>query len=184
MRKEIRRRLSSLSAEALADKSRLACDALVGLAEFRAAEVIMAFLPMAEEPDTKQIILKAWQQGKTVLAPKVDWDKRHIVAAEVTSLDEGLGIGKFGILEPTGNSSHPSEQIDFVLVPGMAFDRKGGRLGRGGGFYDRFLAGAKLRAVACGFAFAEQVVEHLPREAHDREVNVLVTDDGVLRFKG
>jgi len=182
MRKQIRRRLSALSPEALSDKSRLACDHLVGLAEFRAAQVVMAFLPMAEEPDTTQVILKAWRQGKTVLAPKVNWDKRHIIAAEITSLNEGLGRGKFGILEPVESFPHPSEQIDFVLVPGMAFDRKGGRLGRGGGFYDRFLAGAKLRAAACGFAFAEQVVEDLPREAHDREVDILVTDEDILRF--
>ena len=76
----------------------------------------------------------------------------------------------------------PFEEIDLVVAPGLGFDRKGNRLGRGGSYYDRFFTNKELKAAKCGFAFAEQVIETVPVTEHDMPVDMLVTDEEVLYF--
>jgi 5-formyltetrahydrofolate cyclo-ligase len=105
-----------------------------------------------------------------------------MAAMEIRSLRDGLTLGRLGIHEPAGGQPWLVEAIDFIVVPALAFDHRGYRLGRGGGFYDRFLALPDLRAVTCGLGFAEQVVDEVPVAPHDRPVKLLVTDKGVLRF--
>ncbi len=75
----------------------------------------------------------------------------------------------------------PLEDIEVVVTPGLAFDRKGNRLGRGGAYYDRFLASPGLNATICSLAFAEQMVDEVPVDAHDRAVDFLVTDEGIIK---
>ena len=107
-----------------------------------------------------------------------------MLAVEIRSFDDGLVEGRFGIREPGSGSPRPFEDIDLIVVPALAYDRTGGRLGRGGGFYDRFLARDDMRAVRCGLGFDEQVTEQLPTHAHDLPVAIVVTDRQVLRFAG
>ncbi len=183
LRKRIKRRIADMSAAEREQASGRAAERMLALEEFDAASVVMAYLPIAGEPDTAEVILEAWRRGKRVLAPRVDWDRRHMVGVELQSLDEGVTPGRYGIPEPDGGFPHPVTEIDFVIVPALAFDRAGGRLGRGGGFYDRFLAEPGLDAVACGLAFDVQLCDDLPTEAHDEQVDMLVTDRQVLRFR-
>ena len=105
----------------------------------------------------------------------------HIVLPAI-GLEEGMIVNQ-GIREPAGGEAWPIEQIDLVVVPALAYDRSGNRLGRGGGFYDRFLAQPALRAVRCGLAFSKQVVQELPVGPNDHPVDLLVTDAEVLRFR-
>ena len=91
-------------------------------------------------------------------------------------------VGSFGIGEPAAGEAWPIEDIDLIVVPAVAYDRRGRRLGRGGGFYDRFLARGGLRARTCGLAFAQQIVQELPAESHDYPVEIVVTDREVLRI--
>jgi len=184
LRKDMKATLSAMTPQAVRDKSRSACANLVAMPEFRAADVVMAYLPMPEEVDTTGIVMAAWQAGKTVLAPKVSWEHKHMMALEIHSLDSGLAITQQGpkILEPQYGEAWPVGEIDFIIVPALAFDESGNRLGRGMGFYDRFLAGAGERTFTCGLAFAEQVVPRVPTADHDRPVDALVTDCKVLRF--
>ncbi len=90
--------------------------------------------------------------------------------------------GVFGILEPRGSEVVEPGAIDFVLVPARGFDRAGNRLGRGGGYYDRYMAHPDFRAIRCGIAYSAQVLPAIPHDAHDLPVHVLVTESGVLRF--
>ena len=184
VRKRMREILSAMPPEAVARKSRLACQAVAALEEFRSAEAIMTYLPIAGELNATAIALAAWRLAKTVLVPKVNWRRRCMLAVEIDSLDDGLLAGRHGIPEPVRDAPWPADRIDLVIVPALAYDRTGARLGRGGGFYDRFLAQAELRAVACGLAFDEQVLAELPLQPHDRRVHMLVTDTEVLRFDG
>jgi 5-formyltetrahydrofolate cyclo-ligase len=184
LRKEMLATLAALSAETVAAKSRQACHRLIGLEEFRSAQTVMIYLPMPREVDTAPLALAAWQDGKTVVAPRVFWGQRHMIPVLCQSLnDKDLSPGRFGVREPLEGEPWPSEEIDLVVTPALAFDRSGHRLGRGGGFYDRFLASPLLKATACGLGFAEQVVDELPVGQNDRRLDVLVTDQEVLRFR-
>ena len=103
-------------------------------------------------------------------------------AIEIHSLEEGVARTPRGLREPTNGHVRNIEEIDLIVVPALAYDRTGNRLGRGAGLYDRFLSAAGCHAVTCGLAFAEQLVAHVPVRSHDHPVDLLVTDEEVLRF--
>lgn len=133
---------------------------------------ICAFSPLSGEPG----VLQPWPDGCELALPKMVGDS--LVALRVRSADE-LVRGAFGVLEPPdGALEVASGAIDLILVPGLAFDIRGGRLGRGKGFYDRFLAG--VRGLKVGVCFADQVVESVPREPHDIAMDVLATPGGLI----
>ncbi|MEM9372569.1 MAG: 5-formyltetrahydrofolate cyclo-ligase [Planctomycetota bacterium] len=138
------------------------------------------------EPDVDALIEIARDARKPLAVPGIDWASRSIQPRLVRSADD-LEIGRHGIRVPrqTCQDAEPGS-IDLVLVPGVAFDRSGGRLGRGGGFYDRFLASGRARPMgaggvtptAFGVGFAAQIVERVPMEPHDQRMDGLVTDAG------
>jgi 5-formyltetrahydrofolate cyclo-ligase len=182
LRKEMRERLLAMPAEAVTEKSRAACSGLIAQEEFRNADVVMIYLTIPGEVDTGELALVTWQHEKTVLVPKVDREQRHMIAVEIRSLETGFVAGSYGIREPVEGEPYPPEDIDLIVVPALAYDRLGSRLGRGGGFYDRFLAHPGVRAVKCGLGFEDQIVDELPTRAHDYPLDMLVTDKQVLRF--
>jgi 5-formyltetrahydrofolate cyclo-ligase len=185
LRQHIRQVLERLPPAAKAAKSELAQRALAALPEFAAARAVMIYLPMVEEVDTAHIARQAWSAGKRVLAPRVDMATRTMEAIEIHSLSDGLAAGPYGILHPTSGEPWPPDKIDLIVVPAMAFCRRGGRLGRGAGFYDRFLLRARTGAqpLACGLAFDEQVLETLPMFEHDQWLDMVVSDKEVLDLR-
>ena len=134
--------------------------------------------------DTAPLALRCWQAGKSVVVPKVSWDQRRMLPVEITSLQTGLTTTGPGIREPAGDAGKPIplDLIDLVIVPGLGFTPTGYRIGRGMGFYDRFLAQAEFVGLTCGLAFEEQIVENLPVLDHDVPLSMLVTDRGIRRF--
>lgn len=178
----IKETLEAMSPDQAERKSRQACAAVVELPEFAGACTIMAYMTIPNETDAGAIILAAWNQGKTVLVPVVSTEPREMFAVELRSLKAGLKVSSYGILEPDGSNPWPADRIDLMIVPALAFDRLGNRLGRGGGFYDRFLAQEGMHAVTCGLAFQEQLLDEIPTDHHDKPVDLLVTDREVLRF--
>ena len=182
LRKDMKAALAAMSAEDAAAASRAACAALVALEEFRDARAVMLYNPIPGEVDCVPIARAAWEAGKTVLLPKVILAERRMVPVRWLSPDDEMLVGSFGIGEPASGDPWPIEDIDLVVVPALAYDRGGRRLGRGGGFYDRFLARGGLRAVTCGLAFARQIVQELPAEPHDYPVGIVVTDGEVFRI--
>jgi 5-formyltetrahydrofolate cyclo-ligase len=183
LRKQVKQAMAAMSSDERAARSRDACDRLLAQPEFAEASTVMLYLSMLQELDTAAVALAAWQQSKTVVVPKLCDGHRHMIAVRIDSLESGLASGRYGIREPHCSDPWPLEEIDLVVVPALAFDRRGHRLGRGGGYYDRFLAEPSVKAVACGLAFSQQVYEELPIETHDRPVDLLVSDREVLRFK-
>lgn len=162
-------------------KSMAACKRLQGLPEFRQARVVMIYLPMPGEVDVTPLALRGWQEQKTITAPKLSWDLRHMLPIEIRSLDTGLVTTKGNLREPADGEPVPVEMLDLVICPALAFDRQGNRLGRGVGFYDRFLATPGFRGVAAGIGFREQLVDELPVQKNDVPVDILITDEEVLR---
>jgi 5-formyltetrahydrofolate cyclo-ligase len=146
------------------------------------ARVVMLYLSTDEEIDTAPLALRCWQAGKSVVVPKVSWDQRRMLPVEITTLQTGITSTGPGIREPMAGKPIPVDLIDFVIVPGLGFSITGHRIGRGMGFYDRFLAQSDFIGRSCGLAFEEQIVEALPVLDHDVPLSMLVTDGGIRRF--
>jgi 5-formyltetrahydrofolate cyclo-ligase len=183
LRREMKATLAGMSAQEAAAASEAACSALLGLEEYREARSVMLYAPIPGEVDCIPVAQAAWRDGRTVLLPRVTGEHGHMAAVRCGSLDDEMIVSAKGIREPAAGEPWPVGGIDFIVVPALAYDRQGNRLGRGGGFYDRFLAQADLRAVTCGLAFRQQVIEELPVHSNDYPVDLLVTDEEVLRFR-
>lgn len=179
----MRQTLARLTPEEIGAKSHAVCQLLFTQPEFRKAEVVMVFLSLEQEVDTSPIVLRCWQLRKRVLAPKVSWNQKRMLPVEIRSLTEDVVVSQMGIREPVSGIPFPIPNIDMVIVPGLAFDEFGHRVGRGQGFYDRFLAHPEFKGVACAVALEEQVTTNVPAGPLDRPVTMLVTDEKVRRFE-
>ncbi len=186
-KKELRQRLRKILAEILPEdlnaRSLRACHRLFEQPEYIKAEVILVFLSLPTEVDTSPLVLRAWQDRKRVLAPKVSWNQRRMLPIEIRSLTDDLTVSTMGIREPVTGIPFPISLIDLVIVPGLGFDEYGNRLGRGRGFYDRFLAHPDFKGVACALAFEEQMTSTVPVGPLDRHIDMIATDEKVRRFK-
>lgn len=182
VRQMLRERLAAMSEDERRQKSQSACCFLLASPEFAAARVVMVYLSMPSEVETAGIALRAWQEGKTVVVPKVSWEQRRMMAVEIATLQSGLTTVGPGVREPVAGKPVPVDLIDLVVVPGLGFTATGGRIGRGMGFYDRFLSQSGFMGLSCGLAFEEQVLGELPVLDHDVALSMLVTDRGIRRF--
>lgn len=182
LRRALRARLAAMSEDERRRRSAVACALLIATPEFARARAVMIYLSTPAEVDTAPIALRAWQEGKTVAAPLVNWEQRHMLPVEITSLRDGLTVADHGISQPAGGPVVPLDALDLVIVPGLGFSPDGGRIGRGMGFYDRFLAQREFAGARCGLAFEEQVVDRMPLLDHDVRLSMLVTDRIVRRF--
>lgn len=158
----------------------------VALPEFAAADAVFTYLSFSAEVDTRGLIQRAWEAGKTVCLPRVVPGTREMRWYVVESLD-GLVRSSFGVEEPPADPSSEVRSADFArpvaLVPGLAFDREGFRLGYGGGFYDAFLP--DFPGVSIGLIRTCQLVERLAvRDVHDVPVGIVCVEGEVIRRAG
>ena len=182
LRRQLRQTLMQMSDASRAAKSISACCLVTASPEFAAARVVMMYLSTAHEVDTSALALRAWQGGKTVVVPKVSWNQRRMLPVEITSLQSGMTTSGMGVREPVGGKPIPLDLIDLVIVPGLGFTEDGQRIGRGMGFYDRFLAQPEFIGLSCGLGFEEQIVPSVPTLDHDMPLSMLITNQGVRRF--
>ena len=142
-------------------------------AAFQLAEKILMYHSLPDELDTRAFLNK-WKTRKKFFLPRVNG-----VNLEILPYDESrLEIGSFHIEEPKGTDLHPVDEIEVIVVPGVAFDRKGRRLGRGKGFYDRLLMNAKATKIGVGYEF--QLVEELPVEKYDVPMDMIITEETTI----
>jgi len=182
LRARIREQLQQLDAADLAARSHAAAHRLFETEAFGKARALMLFLPLKHEIDARPIALRAWQQAKTVTVPLVSFEQKRMMPVEIRSLDEPMTEDRYGLKTPANGQPIPVSMVDLVIVPGLGFDHHGHRVGRGGGFYDRFLAQPEFQGVACGLALDEQLVERVPTADHDLPLDMLVTDRRTLSF--
>lgn len=180
-RKAALRRSARDARRALDDEDRRIASAtivarLVALRELTRAGTVALYAATDEEPDLTDLVSAFAARGVRTLWPRVIGEGLELAEAG----RDGLRAGHRGIAEPTGPAVGAHE-VDALIVPGLAFDPHGARLGRGGGHYDRLLALVDHAALRVGVAFACQVVPAVPRAAHDLAVDVVVTDRSVHR---
>ena len=148
---------------------------LIALGEYNRAECIALYAAAQNEIDTRLIVLGAFSAGKRVLYPAVCG--HHMVLRQVEALEQ-LSEGCFGILEPCSTGvDHQADEADLIVVPGVAFDRSGHRIGYGKGFYDRFLQHPGRKAVLVGLCHDFQLIDgDLPVDRHDIRMDKIVTE--------
>ena len=172
IRGEVRRRIKELSAEDRILSATKIFTTIEQNAHFEQARCIALFASMKDEVAT-DYALKAWRErGKRIVVPRVEGD---IMRFYDYSPDR-MQTGAFGIEEPIGDTEVKVEDIDLIIVPARAFTRRGERLGRGGGFYDKYMSLSGFRAYKIGIAYGVQIFDSLPCDAHDIRVDEVVTE--------
>lgn len=173
---ELRRAMRTLNrgldaAERAAASARIV-ERMESLPEFARAQTVGLFCSMRDEPDMREA-LSRWCGVKRLVVPRVEGTTMRFFEYDPQTLFPGA----FGILEPGPSAIVcPPEEIDLLLVPGVAFTAEGLRCGRGRGYYDQYLSLAGFRAVKIGICFAHQLVDALPAEPHDIRMDRVVTD--------
>ena len=174
VKKEIRERMRQLN-RALDSRQRLRASAAIfsaveRLPEFRAARTVAVFAALPDEPATDEVLAR-WASTRRVVLPRVEGDAMRFYACR----PDALVVVAFGILEPQGERPCPAGEIDLVVCPGVAFTADGRRLGRGRGYYDRYLGDPAFRGFRVGVCYAHQLVDDLPVEPHDVRMDRVIT---------
>ena len=192
-RRAVRARLGAMDDAAAAAASARVRELVAGTGEFAGASAVMAFLPLPGEPDLEPLLRDAGAAGRAVCLPRTDWDAGTIRAVRVGPGDWTVRPGRHGLREPDEGETVDPGALDLILVPGLAFDARGRRLGRGAGFYDRFLAPLRPPGEPAarpdpdgprliGVAFEAQMLEETPEGERDVRVDAVVTDARVYRW--
>jgi 5-formyltetrahydrofolate cyclo-ligase len=177
LRAKIRAALEKISPAVRAVESNGLCERLE--VRLRSAGTVLFFAPMSDELDVWPLLEKFLAAGKICALPFYDAEKKHYGARQIKNSAADLIAGKFGVREPISDCFEiPLERFDLVLVPGMAFDWSGNRLGRGKGFYDRLLE--KSSGIKCGVSYDFQLLEKIPIELHDAKVDFIFTPERCL----
>ena len=176
LRKAMRAEIAALTEKERLNKSAIVAAKLRKISSFEQAKTILFYYAIDKEVATQELILEAIQKNKKVALPYMNKNSSMIHAALITNIESDLVRGDYGIMEPKLEirTEVAVSGIDLVVVPGLAFDQAKYRLGRGKGFYDRFLAKLPRRTVTIGLAFDFQVVESLPVTELDIPVSRVV----------
>ena len=180
LRREIAEKRNLLKPRQVTAASLLIVDQIQSLGVFQTAKSVALYKAIGGEVDLDPLFPLCWKDGKSTCIPVFNAEMRLYELASVTA-DTAFKTGNYGIREPVDPSLVPLRDIDLVLVPGVAFDPAGNRLGRGGGYYDRLLNGFEGTTVAVAFDF--QVFPEIPCDAHDIPVQYVVTDTESIKVQ-
>ena len=182
-KEEIRNRINKIRKkmpkETISEKSGKITNTLTNLEEYARSDTVMFYISLDFEVDTKELIKEELlKKDKTLIIPYLEENTINIYKLENFS---SLKKGNYGILEPIKKEKF-NDKIDLIIVPGVAFDKNGTRLGFGKAYYDEFLKDHK-ESIKIGLAFEEQIIDHIPIEPHDKSVDMIITDKRIIRCK-
>jgi 5-formyltetrahydrofolate cyclo-ligase len=187
MKKEIRNRILRIRDQIPLDR-RTQKDlrikaTLFALPEFLSAKTVLFYASFRSEVETLRIIQESLAMGKRVLLPKVDVKNSLLILYEIKSMNE-LAPGYMGIPEPDLPDERHAiiDSADLAIIPGATFDLSGNRLGYGAGYYDILLSARTKNIPVVAIAYEEQIVDAIPAEKHDVKVNVIITDERIVRI--
>jgi 5-formyltetrahydrofolate cyclo-ligase len=184
MKKDIRstilKKRSNMPLSEVIEKSKRIKEQVFHMEEYKEAKTILLYVSYDNEVCTHEMIKESLAMKKQVVVPKTDMNNRTIICSSLTSWDN-LIPGAYTILEQRQECVNevPPESIDLMIIPGVAFDSHGNRIGHGLGYYDRLLE-KKMRTHCLGLAFEIQIVKNIPTEKHDVKVEKIVTEERII----
>ena len=186
LRKLITSRRDAATQEQLRALSARVENTLFTFDKFKEAHTVMFFAAFRSEVHTVPMIARALAQGKRAVAPVSLIAERALLPCLIRDIEKDLVPGSYGIPETPLERRVPvaPQEIDFLCLPGLGFDRRGNRLGYGGGFYDRFLDRLRPDCTLAALAYAFQIVDHVAHAPHDKPVQFVITDQEVIACTG
>lgn len=173
---------NALTKEQVESKSKCIEERLAVLPEFAKAKTVMLYYGINHEVETRGLIERALKAGKRVALPATNFEKNAMVPMEISSLEELYKTSR-GLFEPKTQKPIMTSELDLVIVPGVAFDKAGGRIGRGKGFYDTLLKKTSTKVPLIGLCFEENLEKSIQCESHDIKMDIVVTDEQAIRCK-
>ncbi|MBW8079410.1 MAG: 5-formyltetrahydrofolate cyclo-ligase [Gallionella sp.] len=184
LRKQVLAQREALSADERAAISRLITEHILAMPEYQNATTVLGYMHFGSEFISELWVRQALADGKRLVLPRVNRHANELDLYRVDDLASQLAAGSWGIAEPLVERCErliDLNEVEFALLPGVAFARNGARLGYGGGYYDKLLARINPHPVRVAAAFALQVVQNVPQETTDVEVEWLVTERETIR---
>jgi 5-formyltetrahydrofolate cyclo-ligase len=182
IRDDIAKAIQSIPVEDLQKKNVQIENRLFEFANFIEASISLLYMPHDNEVDTKPIIQRCLDYNKLIVLPAFNIDNFTMTLLKVDNLDDDLRSGPRGILEPDPHHCKivPIERIDIAILPGIALDEKGGRIGSGEGYYDRLVPRLPITTRKVALAYECQIVQQIPMESHDKHVDIIITEERII----
>ena len=182
IRDDIANTISTLSASEIDEKTNAIESRLFEFANFLESKIALLYVNGNLEVQTDSIIQKAYSYSKLVVLPAFDPESFKMKLMKVDAFKQELISGPRGVVEPDASKCKevPMDRIDIAIIPGLAFDEKGGRIGSGTGYYDRLIPRLAITTRKVALTFEEQIVPQIPMESHDRHVDIIITDKRII----
>jgi len=182
IRIEITKLLTDMSDDVRNEKTQAIEDRLFEFANFLEANIALLYMNTENEVATRNIIKRTIEHNKIVVLPVFDMEKHRMGLMKVENLENQLKRGPRGVHEPNTAKSKkvPIDCIDIAIVPGIAFDEKGARIGTGMGFYDRLIPNLPITTRKVALSFEDQLIQQVPMEHHDKHVDIIITDKRII----
>jgi 5-formyltetrahydrofolate cyclo-ligase len=182
IRDEITRLITQCPPDVLAAKTKGIEERLFEFANFLEARIALLYTPVVPEVDTLEIIKRSYMYNKIIVLPAFDAQDFHMTLMKVDDPEKDLVAGPRGNLEPNPKRCKvvPIDCLDIAIVPGLAMDEKGGRVGSGKGYYDRLIPDLPITTRKVGLVFEDQIIPMVPMESHDRHVDIVVTERRII----
>lgn len=182
IRDEIANRIAALRPDVVAEKTKAIEDRLFEFANYLESRIALLYTPAVNEVDTLDIIERSFAYSKIIVLPSFDPDTYQMTLMKIDTPEKDLIEGPRGNLEPNPERCKvvPIDCLDIAIVPGIALDEKGGRIGSGQGYYDRLIPNLPITTRKVGLVFEDQIVPLVPQESHDKHVDIIVTEARII----
>ena len=182
IRNRVVKAIQTLSAEEIVGKTSQIKNRLFGFANFLEANISLLYMPQQNVVDTKSIIQRCFDYRKIVALPAFNTEKYRMRLFKVDDIEANMTLGPRNIMEPDSERCKliPIERIDIAIIPGVALDEKGGRIGSGEGYYDRFIGKLPITTRKVALSLECQIVQQVPMEAHDKYMDIIITEDRII----
>ena len=182
IRTEITKLLTDMSDGVRDEKTQAIEDRLFEFANFLEANIALLYMNTENEVATQNIIKRAFEYNKIVVLPVFDMVKHRMGLMKVDNLENKLKQGPRGVHEPDTAKCKkvPIDCIDIAIIPGIAFDEKGARIGTGMGFYDRLIPNLPITTRKVALSFEDQLIQQVPMEHHDKHIDIIITDKRII----
>jgi 5-formyltetrahydrofolate cyclo-ligase len=174
--------IQTLSAEELTEKTSKIGNRLFEFANFLESNISLLYMPQKFAVDTTRIIQRCFDYRKIAALPAFDTEKHKMQLFKVDEFEADMTLGPRDILEPEPERCKviPIERIDIAIIPGVALDEKGGRIGSGEGYYDRFVGKLPITTRKVALSLECQIVQQVPMESHDKFMDIIITEDRII----